>query len=291
MIESMTGFGSASLQSDKFTIEVEIKSINSRFLDIAVRLPRSLNSKEIEIRNLIKKNINRGKISLNIFLKKDGAENGIPNYDKNSLIGIAKLLRNIKADSELKEEIQLSDILSFHNVLFSDSSEYSDEEFELTKKALLDSISKLKVMRGEEGEQLVLDLQNRVNKIESVVDEIVVLGKESVKIYFQKLKERAKDLVENLAEYDDRLKMELAMLSEKYDITEETVRLKSHINQFRQTLDSGVEVGKKLNFVVQEMNREANTINNKSVSLEISNSGILIKEELEKIREQIQNIE
>ncbi len=291
MIESMTGFGSASLQSDKFTIEVEIKSINSRFLDIAVRLPRSLNNKEIEIRNLIKKNINRGKISLNIFLKKDGAENGIPNYDKNSLVGIAKLLRNIKADSELKEEIQLSDILSFHNVLFSDSSEYSDEEFELTKKALLDSINKLKVMRGEEGEQLVLDLQNRVNKIESVVDEIVVLGKESVKIYFQKLKERAKDLVENLAEYDDRLKMELAMLSEKYDITEETVRLKSHINQFRQTLDSGVEVGKKLNFVVQEMNREANTINNKSVSLEISNSGILIKEELEKIREQIQNIE
>ncbi len=291
MIESMTGFGSASLLTDKFTIEVEIKSINSRFLDIAVRLPRSLNSKEIEIRNLIKKSINRGKISLNIFLKKEGAENGIPSYNKESLVGIAKLLKNIKADSELKEEIQLSDILSFHNVIFSDSSDYSEEEYKLTEKAILDSIDKLKIMRGDEGKQLVIDLQNRVTIIENVVDEIVELGKESVKEYFDKLKERAKELVEKFADYDDRLKMELAMLSEKYDITEETVRLKSHINQFRQTLDSGVEVGKKLNFVVQEMNREANTINNKSVSLEISNRGIIIKEELEKIREQIQNIE
>ncbi len=291
MIESMTGFGGASLASDRFTIEVEIKSINSRFLDISVRLPRGLNSKEIEIRNMIKSKINRGKISLNIFLKKDGAENGIPSYDKNTLIGLTELLRSIKTDSELKEDIHISDILSFHNVLFSDSSEYSEAEYELTKKAILDSIEKLKVMRGEEGEQLEVDLRNRVTKIETIVNEIVELGKESVKEYFQKLQDRAAELVENLAEYDDRLRMELAMLSEKYDITEETVRLKSHISQFRQTLDSGVEVGKKLNFVVQEMNREANTINNKSVSLAISNKGVVIKEELEKIREQIQNIE
>lgn len=291
MIESMTGFGDASLASDRFTIEVEIKSINSRFLDISVRLPRGLNSKEIEIRNMIKSRINRGKVSLSIFLKKDGAESGIPSYDKKTLLGLTELLRSIKRDSELNEDIHVSDILSFSNVLFSDSSEYSDVEYELTKKAILDSIEKLKVMREEEGEQLVRDLQSRVTKIETLVDEIVELGKESVKEYFQKLKERAEELVENLAEYDDRLKMELAMLSEKYDITEETVRLKSHINQFRQTLDSGVEVGKKLNFVVQEMNREANTINNKSVSLAISNNGVVIKEELEKIREQIQNIE
>jgi len=124
-----------------------------------------------------------------------------------------------------------------------------------------------------------------------VVDEIVLIGRKSVENYFQKLKERAKELIENITEYNDRLSMELALLSEKYDITEETVRLKSHINQFRQTLNSDFEVGKKLNFVVQEMNREANTINNKSVSLEVSNRGLIIKEELEKIREQVQNIE
>jgi len=291
MIESMTGYGISSLLMNRFTIEAEIKSINSRFLDISLRLPRSLNDKEIEIRNLIKQNINRGKVTLNIFLKKDGVENGIPSYDENTLKGIANLLRKIKADSDLKEEIQLADILSFYNVLFNDSSEYSDEEYELTKSVVLDAIKKLKIMRVEEGEQLISDLLNRVSKIENLVDEIVLLGRESVVSYFQKLKDRAKELVENLSDYTDRLAVELALLSEKYDITEETVRLKSHINQFKQTLKSDYEVGKKLNFVVQEMNREANTINNKSVSLEVSNRGLIIKEELEKIREQVQNIE
>jgi len=291
MIESMTGYGISSLLMNRFTIEAEIKSINSRFLDISLRLPRSLNDKEIEIRNLIKQNINRGKVTLNIFLKKDGVENGIPSYDENTLKGIANLLRKIKADSDLKEEIQLADILSFYTVLFNDSSEYSDEEYELTKSVVLDAIKKLKIMRVEEGEQLISDLLNRVSKIENLVDEIAQLGRESVVNYFQKLKDRAKELVENLSEYNDRLAVELALLSEKYDITEETVRLKSHINQFKQTLKSDYEVGKKLNFVVQEMNREANTINNKSVSLEVSNRGLIIKEELEKIREQVQNIE
>ncbi len=123
MIESMTGFGSSSLASNRFTIEVEIKSINSRFLDISIRLPRGLNDKEIEIRNLIKRKINRGKVSLNIYLKKDGVENGIPSYDNKSLKGIAELLQNIKEESGISQDIQMSDILSFYNVLFSDSSE------------------------------------------------------------------------------------------------------------------------------------------------------------------------
>lgn len=291
MIESMTGFGSSSLVSNRFTIEVEIKSINSRFLDISVRLPRGLNNKEIEIRNLIKQNIKRGKVTLNIFLKKDGIENGIPSYDINSLKGISDLLKGIKKESGISQEIQIADILSFHNVLFSDSSEYSDEEYQLTVRAISESIEKLKSMRVEEGKQLIDDLQTRVDTIDSTVDKIREYAKYAVDEYFQKLKDRAKELFEKFEDYDDRLKMELALLSEKYDVTEELVRLKSHISQFRQTLESEVEVGKKLNFVVQEMNREANTINNKSVSLEISNLGIVIKEELEKIREQIQNIE
>ena len=146
-------------------------------------------------------------------------------------------------------------------------------------------------MREEEGKLLVKDLLERVSKIESIVIEISELGRKSVVEYFEKLKDRAKELVENLSDNDERLKMELALLAEKYDVTEETVRLNSHIDQFRKTLSNSVEVGKKINFVIQEMNREANTINNKSVSIEVSNRGMVIKEELEKIREQIQNIE
>jgi uncharacterized protein (TIGR00255 family) len=290
MIESMTGYGKSSLLSEKFTIESEIKSINSRFLDISLRLPKTLYDKEIELRNIIKKNINRGKVTLNIFLKRDASENGL-DYDADNLKGVVDLLHKIKADSGITEEIKMSDVMAFQSLIFSDSSEAGDDEFKIVKEAVLESIDKLKVMRAEEGKLLVKDLIERVEKIETLVKEISEFGKDSVAIYFQKLKDRAKDLVENLADYDDRLKLELALLSEKYDITEETVRLNSHIQQFRQTLDNSVEVGKKLNFVVQEMNREANTINNKSVSLDISNRGMEIKEELEKIREQIQNIE
>lgn len=291
MIESMTGYGKASLLSERFTIESEIKSINSRFLDISLRLPKTLYDKEIEFRNLIKQNINRGKVTLNIFLKYDDVDNGFPNYDEKNLKGVVDLLQKIKTDSGIAGEVQISDIMSFQNLIFKDTSENSEEEYSLVKEAVLESIGKLKKMRQEEGKLLVKDLLERVSKIESTVKEISDLGRESVVDYFQKLKDRAKELVENLSDNDERLKMELALLSEKYDITEETVRLDSHIQQFKQTLANSVEVGKKLNFVIQEMNREANTINNKSVSLEISNRGMVIKEELEKIREQIQNIE
>lgn len=291
MIESMTGYGKASLLSERFTIESEIKSINSRFLDISLRLPKTLYDKEIEFRNLIKQNINRGKVTLNIFLKYDDVDNGFPNYDAKNLKGVVDLLKKIKIDSGIAGEVQISDIMSFQSLIFKDTSENSEEEFNLVKEVVLDSIGKLKKMRQEEGKLLVNDLLERVSKIESTVKEISDLGRKSVVEYFQKLKDRAKELVENYSDNEERLNMELALLSEKYDITEETVRLNSHIQQFKQTLSNSMEVGKKLNFVIQEMNREANTINNKSVSLEISNRGMVIKEELEKIREQIQNIE
>ncbi|MCF6269602.1 MAG: YicC family protein [Melioribacteraceae bacterium] len=291
MIESMTGYGKASLLSESFTVESEIKSINSRFLDISLRLPKTLYDKEIEFRNLIKQNINRGKVTLNIYLKHDEVDNGFLNYNEKSLKGVADLLQKIKTDSGIAGEVQVSDIMTFQSVFFKDASENSEEEYNLIKKTVLDSIHKLKKMREEEGSILAKDLLERVSKIENVVKEISDLGRNTVHEYFQKLKERARELVENISDYDDRLKLELALLSEKYDITEETVRLNSHIQQFKQTLSNSVEVGKKINFVVQEMNREANTINNKSVSLEISNRGMVIKEELEKIREQIQNIE
>ena len=291
MIESMTGYGKTSLLSEKFTVESEIKSINSRFLDISLRLPKTLYNKEIELRNIVKQNINRGKVTLNIFLKHDGGGSGLLNYDEKNLNGVVELLKQIKDKADISGEIQMSDIMAFQSLIFNDSSEGSDEDFIIVKKAVIESIEKLKTMREEEGKLLVKDMLERISKIELLVKEISELGRGTVVEYFQKLKDRAKELVENLTDYDDRLKVELAMLSEKYDITEETVRLGSHIQQFRQTLSNSVEVGKKLNFVVQEMNREANTINNKSVSLEISNRGIAIKEELEKIREQIQNIE
>jgi len=291
MIQSMTGYGKASGNSNNSVFEVEIKSVNSRFLDISVRLPKTLLSNEIELRNLIKQKINRGKVSLNINLTKDGVDSGIQNFDRKNLSSAIEILNTIKEEAKLNVDIQLSDLLSFPYLFVSDSSELSESEFELIKKTLFDAIEKLKKMRFAEGQELIKDLQKRIEKVSKLNREISTLERSSIESYFSKLKGRAAELVEGLGSNADRLNLELALLVEKYDITEESVRLESHLKQFLDTLENGNEAGKKLNFIVQEMNREANTISNKSVSLDITNKGLLIKEEIEKIREQIQNIE
>lgn len=287
----MTGYGKANGNSSNYTFEVEVKSVNSRFLDVSVRLPKNLLSKEIELRNLIKQKINRGKVSLNINLTKDGVESGVQNIDKQNLLSTIEILNAIKKEANIDEELKISHLLSFPYLFVSDNSEFSDLEFELVKRALSEAIEKLKKMRSAEGEALLNDLKKRIKNISQLNSDISDLERSSIDVYFSKLKERATELVENMTGNDDRLNLELALLAEKYDITEESVRLESHITQFLDTLENGKEAGKKLNFIVQEMNREANTISNKSVSLDITNKGILIKEELEKIREQIQNIE
>jgi len=291
MIQSMTGYGKASGSSNNYTFEVEIKSVNSRFLDISVRLPKDLSSKEIELRNLIKQKINRGKVSLNINLLKDGVNNGVSKIDSKNVLNAVEVLNKLRNEANINEELQLSHLLSYPYLFSENDSELSDDEFELLKKALLEAIDNMLKMRYAEGEALVDDLTNRINNISEWNEEISKLGRASVEEYFAKLKERAADLVENISDCDDRLNMELALLAEKYDTTEESVRLESHLKQFLNTLEDGKEAGKKLNFLLQEMNREANTLSNKSVSLDITNKAILIKEELEKIREQVQNIE
>ena len=291
MIQSMTGYGKSIGNSDSLTFEVEVKSVNSRFLDISVRLPNILLSKEIELRNLIKQKINRGKVSLSINLTKDDIDAGTSNIDNKILLKTVETLNEIKKKANINEELQLSHLLSFPNLFISNDSALTESEFDLIKTTLLKALDELRVMRSAEGEMLLIDLKKRIQNISELISNITNIGKESIEQYFIKLKDRAAELVEGITDNDDRLKMELALLSEKYDITEESVRMESHIKQFLSTLENGEEAGKKINFIVQEMNREVNTIGNKSVSLEITNNGILIKEELEKIREQIQNIE
>lgn len=291
MIQSMTGYGKANGISNVYTFEVEIKSVNSRFLDIYVRLPKDLSSKEIELRSLIKKNINRGKVSLNITMSKEGLNTEIPSIDNENLTRVLRDLNLIKNEAGIIDTIKLSDILSFPNIFLDDNSELSESEYAIVNSALLEAINKMKEMRTVEGQILTTDLTTRIQKISEIAEEINEQGRGSIEEHFIKLKERAAELVEGIGDNDDRLKMELALLAEKYDITEEYVRLESHISQFLSTLEKGKEAGKKLNFIVQEMNREVNTMSNKSVSLEITNRTLELKEELEKIREQIQNIE
>ncbi len=287
----MTGYGKAAIQKGSLSVSVEIKSLNSRFLDLSLRTPKILADKELEFRNLIKERIKRGKVLVNIYTEKVGADTKVAEIDENNLNSLLVVLNDLRKKADIEAGISLDNLLLFQNLIFSDQIEDNTEEFSLSAQVLGDAIDNLVEMRKQEGEALIKDLRERVDVISNCVEKIEKIHRSEIEGYFDKLKTRAKDLIKDLDQYDDRLKMELALLAEKNDVTEECIRLKSHIEQFKNTLSDGAEVGRRMNFIIQEMNREANTINSKSISSNVTNIGITIKEELEKIREQIQNIE
>jgi uncharacterized protein (TIGR00255 family) len=248
-------------------------------------------NKEFEVREKVKSRIKRGKVYLNVTVRKGDFEERFNEIDPAAVKFAVKLLKEIKKSAKITEKLKLSDLMLFQNMLFKDDNEQASEEFELVAEAIDAAINNLNSMREAEGFELEKELRKRVQIIENALNKIENSSDESVKAYFEKIKEKAKQLVADFSNNHDRLNMELALIAERADVTEECVRLRSHIKMFLDTIAKSDDAGRKLNFIVQEMNREANTINSKSVSSEISHSGISIKEEIEKIREQIQNIE
>ena len=291
MVASMTGFGKGSAVENNVRAEAEVKSFNSRFLDISLKLPKNLYQKEFDLRDIIKKSIERGKITLFMVIKKDGVDNRFGYLDENGLDNAVQLLKKIKEQAGIKEEPTIENLLEVKDLFMSDSAIDPKTEFKLATEALREALNNLNEMRRKEGEELAKDLKARVDGINKTVDKIEKLNKESITEHFEKIKNRASQLLEEFVDNPDRMNTELALLVDKFDVTEECVRLRSHNKMFLQSLENSGEVGRKLNFVSQEMNREINTINSKTVSTEISQIGISVKEELEKIREQLQNIE
>jgi uncharacterized protein (TIGR00255 family) len=291
MIRSMTGFGVGTLQKDDLVIEAEIKSLNSKFLELSIRSPKSLNSKEFELRDIIKEKVKRGKVSLSIFIRKEGSDNKQISFDKNGLKEALSILEELKLHSKVDDEISLSHLLNFQNMFIGEATINPDEDFHIVKSAVDLAIKSLMEMKLKEGKELYIDIVERIKNIDETASKIENMAKDTTLNYFEKIRDRAKNLIEDLGTYDDRLNIELALLSEKYDVTEECVRMHSHTKMFIDIMENSEDAGKKLNFLCQEINREANTINSKSVSTEISYSALFMKEELEKIREQIQNIE
>ena len=291
MISSMTGYGKGIVQIEDVTVEVEIKSLNSRFLDLSLRTPKFLSAKELEIREKVKNRIKRGKIFVSIVLRKGEFEEKFNEVDPAAVKFAVQILKDIRKAAGLKDNLKLSDVLQFQNMFFNEDSEHAGQDMPVIEKSIDAAIDDMNRMRETEGKELEKDIRKRIALIEESLSKIENIKEEDLKSYFEKLKERAKQLLNEIVDNEQRLMTELAILSERYDVTEECVRLRSHIKLFLETLESSDDVGRKLNFILQEMNREANTINSKSVSSEISHSGIIIKEEIEKIREQIQNIE
>lgn len=291
MIYSMTGYGKGSTAKNKTFIEVEVKSVNSRFFETSLKLPPILLPYDYEIREFIKTKVQRGKLNVVFHFKKDGVENGFISIDEKKLSNHISLIKKIKKAASIKDEIKLEHLLTGKESFISQDTELSKSEFDLVKSALTKALDKLILMKKKEGTELAKDLSSRIEKILKIVSEIEIEYKKSINDYFNKLRLRITELLDNAEINEDRLNLELALIADRADITEECVRLKSHIKFFKESIKNEKEPGKKLNFLCQEMNRETNTISSKSISTPVIHSSVLIKEEIERIREQIQNIE
>ncbi len=291
MIKSMTGFSKSEAKEQGVTAVVELKALNSRYLDINCRLPKYLSHKELDVRDIIKQFLIRGSVTVNISIEAD--ESLMPFFiDENAAQNIYKKLNSLKHKLKLKETVKLDHLLQFSTYFQQMEEEENVELFwRVAKKALNQALRNVDNMRKKEGGQLARDLNNRMNNIQKDVDKIEGLGIERVPEERERLRMRLAQLFESDEIDEQRLQTEMVLMADKLDISEECVRLNSHIKFFFETLKSKESSGKKLNFLLQEMNREINTIGSKANDANISQVVVNVKEELEKIREQVQNIE
>ena len=293
MIRSMTSFGrSSSEEGEKRVFTVEMKSVNSRYLDINIRMPKTLISLEEEIRKMISNSLNRGKVDVFINLKNYNDGSGIPKVDINLAKGYFDCLKEIEEKLGIKNDVSVMQIARFPEVITVVEEEDKIEEVWKELKPLIsDSLDMMLGMREVEGNKLKEDILSKVFVIEELVSKVEEFADTIPKAFKMKLEERVKELLGNVDIDESRIAMEVCMLADKATVDEEIIRLRSHINQVRETLNLKEPIGRKLDFIVQEMNRETNTIGSKSSDIQMTNIVIDIKNILEKIREQVQNIE
>ena len=293
MIRSMTSFGrSSSEEGKKRFFTVEMKSVNSRYLDVNIRMPKTLISLEEEIRKMISNSLNRGKVDVFINLKNYNVGSGVPKVDINLAKGYFDCLKEIEEKLGIKNDVSVMQIARFPEVITVVEEEDKIEEiWEEIKPLIKDSLDMMVAMREVEGNKLKEDILSKISVIEQLVSKVEEFADTIPKAFKVKLEERLKELLGNVDIDENRVAMEVCMLADKATIDEEIIRLRSHINQVRETLNLNEPVGRKLDFIVQEMNRETNTIGSKSSDIQMTNIVIDIKNILEKIREQVQNIE
>ena len=293
MIRSMTSFGrSNSEEGKKRVFTVEMKSVNSRYLDVNIRMPKSIISLEEEIRKMISNSLNRGKVDVFINIKNYNEGAGVPKVDINLAQGYLQCLKEIEEKLNIKNDISVMQIARFPEVItMIEEEDKIDEIWEELKPLISSSLDMMINMREVEGEKLKEDILIKINQIEELVSKVEEFADSIPKVFKQKLEERLKDLLGNVEVDENRIATEVCILADKATVDEEIIRLNSHINQVRETLKLNEPIGRKLDFIVQEMNRETNTIGSKSSYIKMTNIVIDIKNILEKIREQVQNIE
>ncbi len=291
MIKSMTGFGRGKYENEGRNYTVDIKSVNHKYTDISVRLPRFLNSEEDKIRKRISSAISRGKVDVFITFENYGSKGTNIRINKELAKDYIRELKSLAEEADLKFNVDVIDISKFPEILKIED----EQDEELIGNELMfavdDALSKFISMREIEGNKLIEDIEKRIYVIQEKVNEIAKYSSILVQEYMEKLKMRVSELLEPSTVDENRLMQEIVIFSDKSSIEEELTRLKSHISQFLELVKQSSPIGKKIDFLIQEINREVNTIGSKANCLEITNRVIEIKTEVENIREQIQNIE
>lgn len=293
-MNSMTGFGRSTRIADGLQCTIEIKSVNSRFLDLNIRSPKQVNSVEHSIRKCIQKSLHRGKVDVFVTLQ------DIDDREKQFLINSS--LKNQIQDLLVLEgfyksaqEVPLAAVMSISNewIQIKDDEIQEDSLCSLITETTMEALAALVHMRTSEGVQIQQDLLERLSHMTAIIDDINAHKEDAVLAYKENLRKKMLEYVDNLdiAINEERLLQEVAIMADKTDITEEIVRFRSHVVQLTNTLKKDEPIGRKLDFIIQEMNREVNTIGSKAMDISLTDHVVQLKCELEKVREQVQNIE
>ncbi len=290
MIEGMTGFGRATAGNGPYRWTIEIRSLNHRFLDSSVRLPGAFSGWEADIQKILEAQIKRGKVTISASLANDKASGEKLKVDQEKLKFYLQTLKSLARRYHLPGQIGIRELMMLPNLFTVEKRDLSEHYQVALKKAVLEAVKKLLAMRRAEGCLIAKDLSKRAQKITKTLKEIEKRSGGVASRYRERLESRLQSVAENLKLDPDRLTREAAIQAERSDVTEELVRAKHHVASLLKSIQGNGEAGRRLEFIVQEIQREVNTMTSKAQDFQISEQVVRIKSELEKIREQIQNI-
>ena len=292
MLKSMTGFGRCEIATEEYKISVEMKAVNHRYLDLSIKMPKKFNYFEAGIRNLLKKYIQRGKVDLFITYEDYTESRMSLKYNAALAAEYLDYFHRMTEQFGIENDVAVSDLAKCPEVFTMEQAPEDEEHmWKILEQAVGEAAARFVDTRIREGENLKEDLLGKLDYMTGLVDEIEVRSPKIIEEYRAKLEEKVRELLDGAAIDESRIATEVTIFADKICTDEETVRLRSHIEATREELRAGGSVGRKLDFIAQEMNREANTILSKANDLEVSDRAIALKTEIEKVREQIQNIE
>jgi len=292
MVRSMTGYGRAQASLHGREITLELRSVNHRYFDCSIRLPRVYSFLEESIKATLQKSISRGKVDVFLTIDSTGADFVTVSLNEPVLKGYLEVVKTLRDNYQLRDDLSISSAMRLPDVLTVSKEDDDEDELKADICAVLsDAIAGYINMSNREGDKLKEDILYRVSLIEGLVNQIEIRSPKCVEEYRAKLETRMKEILESVTVDQQRILTEAAIFADKVAVTEEIVRLRSHLNQLRDMLNKGGAIGRKLDFLVQELNREANTIGSKANDIEMAQMVVDVKAEIEKIREQVQNIE